>query len=152
MGINSDVHYSSKSNEWTTPQDFYLKLCERFNFTVDLACTTENQKAEYGFCTDLYIDSLQVDWAGFNKSIGGWMWCNPPYGREIGAWVKKAYEESLKGAKIVLLIPSRTDTSYWHDYIFDKAEIEFIRGRLKFGDAKHSAPFPSALVIFGKIT
>lgn len=77
------------------------------------------------------------------------MWCNPPYGRDIGLWVKKAYEESLKGAKIVMLIPSRTDTRYWHDYIFGKAEIEFIKGRLKFGGLKSNAPFPSALVIFG---
>ncbi len=149
LGIES-VHYSSKNNEWTTPRDFYLSLCERFNFTVDLACTTKNQKATYGLCVDLYIDSLQVDWAGFNSTMGGWLWCNPPYGRELGKWVEKAYKESLKGAKIVMLIPARTDTSYWHDYIFDKAEIEFIRGRLKFGDAKHNAPFPSALVIYGK--
>ena len=72
---------------------------------------------------------------------------NPPYGRVIGHWMKKAYEESLSGAKVVCLVPSRTDTAWWHDYAM-KGQIEFIRGRLKFGDAKNSAPFPSAIVIF----
>ena len=76
------------------------------------------------------------------------MFCNPPYGREIGKWVKKAYEESLKGVTIVLLIPARTDTRYFHDYILGKAEIRFLRGRLKFGGCKNSAPFPSMVVVY----
>jgi len=72
---------------------------------------------------------------------------NPPYGREIGIWMKKAYESSLLGAKVVCLVPARTDTRWWHEYAM-KGEIEFIKGRLKFGDAKNSAPFPSAVVVF----
>ena len=74
---------------------------------------------------------------------------NPPYGREIGAWMKKAYESSLQGAMVVCLVPARTDTKWWHDYAI-KGEIEFIRGRLKFGKSKNSAPFPSAVVVFNK--
>ena len=73
---------------------------------------------------------------------------NPPYGREVGVWIEKAYNESLKGATVVCLIPSRTDTKYWHDYCMKASEIRFIKGRLKFGDSKNSAPFPSAIVIF----
>ena len=73
---------------------------------------------------------------------------NPPYGREVGVWIEKAYKESLKGAIVVCLIPSRTDTKYWHDYCMKANEIRFIKGRLKFGDSKNSAPFPSAIVIF----
>lgn len=76
------------------------------------------------------------------------VWCNPPYGREIGKWVEKAYDESLKGAMVVMLLPARTDTRWFHDYIYNKAEIRFVRGRLKFGDSKNSAPFPSMVVIF----
>lgn len=76
------------------------------------------------------------------------VWCNPPYGREIGKWVEKAYKESLEGATVVLLLPARTDTKWFHDYIYGKAEIRFVRGRLKFGDGKNSAPFPSMVVVF----
>ena len=78
----------------------------------------------------------------------GGAFCNPPYGREIGLWVKKAYEESEKGQLVVMLLPARTDTKWFHDYILGKAEIRFVRGRLKFGDSTNSAPFPSMVVIF----
>ena len=76
------------------------------------------------------------------------VWCNPPYGREIGKWVEKAYNESLAGVTVVMLLPARTDTKWFHDYIYGKAEIRFVRGRLKFGDSKNSAPFPSMVIIF----
>ena len=76
------------------------------------------------------------------------VWCNPPYGREIGKWVEKAYNESLVGVTVVMLLPARTDTKWFHDYIYGKAEIRFVRGRLKFGDSKNSAPFPSMVVVF----
>ena len=83
---------------------------------------------------------------------GGAVFCNPPYGREIGKWVRKAYEESRSGTTVVLLIPARTDTAYFHDYIYGKAEIRFLRGRLHFtdeeGNAYAPAPFPSMLVIY----
>lgn len=80
--------------------------------------------------------------------MGGVTFCNPPYGREIGKWVRKAYEESKKGPTVVMLLPARTDTKWFHDYIYGKAEIRFIRGRLKFGGGENSAPFPSMVVVF----
>lgn len=82
--------------------------------------------------------------------IGGGkrVFCNPPYGRELPKWIKKAHDEAEKGALVVMLIPARTDTRAFHDYIYHQAEIRFIRGRIKFGDAKTAAPFPSMIVIF----
>lgn len=76
------------------------------------------------------------------------VWCNPPYGREIGKWVEKAYNESLNGVTVVMLLPARTDTKWFHEFVYGKTEIRFLRGRLKFGDSKNSAPFPSMVVIF----
>ena len=138
-----DVHYSSKTNEWSTPQDFFDELDKEFNFTLDPCSTSENAKcAKYFTAED---DGLKQDWS--NDVV----FMNPPYGREIKHWIKKAYEEHMIGATVVCLIPSRTDTTYWHDYIFGKAsDIRFLRGRLKFGDSKNSAPFPSAVIIYKK--
>ena len=83
------------------------------------------------------------------QNLGGQVvFCNPPYGRELPKWVKKCYEESLNGSLVVMLIPARTDTRWFHDYIYGKAEIRFIKGRLKFGNAKQSAPFPSMVVVY----
>ncbi|MGD7664880.1 DNA N-6-adenine-methyltransferase [Brevibacillus laterosporus] len=76
-------------------------------------------------------------------------WMNPPYGKEIGKWVKKAFEEASKGATVVCLLPARTDTKWWHEYCM-KGEIRLVKGRLKFGDSNNSAPFPSAVIIFGE--
>ena len=136
------IHTSSKSNEWETPKGFFKKYNDIFNFDIDVASTDENHLVDkYWTIED---DALSKDWSGMT------CWMNPPYGREIGKFVKKAYEESLKGATVVCLIPSRTDTAWWHEYVL-KGEIEFIRGRLKFGDSKNSAPFPSMLVVFGKV-
>ena len=145
MSKNLDVHYSSKSNEWSTPQWLYDYLNEKYKFTLDPASDGENQK-----CSKFYTqldNGLEQDW--YNDSV----FCNPPYGRELSKWVKKAFEESLLGDNpIVLLIPARPDTSYWHDYIFNKADtILFIRGRLKFGDSNNSAPFPSAIIIYNDV-
>lgn len=136
-----DVHYSSKTNDWSTPQAFFDELNKEFNFTLDPCATNENAKCNKYFTVE--DDGLKQDWS--NDVV----FMNPPYGREIKYWVKKAYEESLKGATVVCLIPSRTDTAYWHDYIFGKADdIRFLRGRLKFGDSKNPAPFPSAIIIY----
>lgn len=136
-----DVHYSSKTNEWSTPQDFFDELDKEFNFTLDPCSTSENAKCAKYFTVE--DDGLKQDWS--NDVV----FMNPPYGREIKHWIKKAYEESLNGATVVCLIPSRTDTIYWHDYIFGKADdIRFVRGRLKFGGSKNSAPFPSAVIIY----
>ena len=136
-----DVHYSSKTNEWSTPQAFFDELNKEFNFTLDPCATSENSKCNKYFTVE--DDGLKQDWS---KDT---VFMNPPYGREIKYWVQKAYEESLKGATVVCLIPARTDTAYWHDYIFGKADdIRFLRGRLKFGDSKNPAPFPSAIIIY----
>ena len=137
-----DIHYSSKSNEWTTPQDFFDKLNAEFHFTLDVAATQENAKCEKYFTVE--TDGLNQSW------IGQTCWMNPPYGREIGKWIEKAYKESIKGVTVVCLIPARTDTTYWHEFVM-KGEIRFIKGRLKFGSSKLNAPFPSAVVIFRQI-
>lgn len=135
--------FSSKSNEWDTPQDFYDKLNKEFGFNLDPCSTHDNAKCEKHFTQE--EDGLLQDWRGHT------VFMNPPYGRDISRWVQKAYEESKKpNTTVVCLIPARTDTSYWHDYIFGKAkDIRFIRGRLKFGKSKNAAPFPSAVIVFG---
>ncbi len=132
------VHFSNKTDMWATPQDFYDKYNKIFNFTVDVCAISENAKCGVFFTPEQ--DGLKQEWKGV-------CWMNPPYGRQIKQWVKKAYESSLKGATIVCLLPARTDTAWWHDYCM-KGSIEFIRGRLKFGGNKNPAPFPSAIVIF----
>lgn len=118
------VHYSSKTNEWYTPLSVYNPLHEEFKFTLDPCCTPESSKCDKYFTKE--DDGLIQRWNGEVVFI------NPPYGRDIKHWVKKVYDESNNGAICVMLIPSRTDTSYWHDYIFNKAEIRFMRGRIKF--------------------
>ena len=129
---------SSNSNEWTTPQTLFDELNREFNFTLDPCATNENAKCKKYFTIN--EDGLIQDWDGI-------VFMNPPYGREVGKWIKKVYEESQKGTTVVCLIPSRTDTAYWHDYVM-RGEIRFIRGRLRFGSGTGSAPFPSAIVIF----
>ena len=138
------VHFSSNSNEWATPKGLFDILDEEFLFTLDPCATKDNAK-----CSKFYTqedDGLSQDWS--NERV----FMNPPYGREIGKWIKKAYEEYEKGAIVVCLIPARTDTRYWHDYIFPHAAIRFLKGRIKFenGNKPQSAPFPSAVVIFGE--
>lgn len=124
---------------WATPQDFFDNLNAEFDFQLDVCATAENAK-----CGKYYTkeqDGLSMPWTGV-------CWCNPPYGREIGKWVAKAYSASAGGATVVMLIPARTDTKWFHDYIYEKAEIRFVKGRLKFGGSQNSAPFPSMVVIF----
>ncbi|OAW28339.1 DNA N-6-adenine-methyltransferase [Staphylococcus hominis] len=140
-----EVHYSSKSNEWATPQNLFDELNDEFNFTLDPCATDENAKCSKYFTIE--DDGLSKDWS--NDVV----FMNPPYGREIKKWIMKAYEESLNGATVVCLIPARTDTTYWHDFIFGKAnDIRFLKGRLKFGNSKNSAPFPSAIVVYQGVT
>lgn len=132
---------SSKSNEWATPQDFFDELNKEFKFTLDPCSTKENHKCDKFYTIE--DDGLSKDWS--NEVV----FMNSPYGGHTRDWIKKAYEESLKGAIVVCLIVSSTDRTYWHDFIFPRAaEIRFIRGRLKFGDSKMSAPFASAVVVF----
>ena len=139
---NQLVHFTSKSNEWETPSELFNKLDREFHFTLDPCCTHQNAKCERYFV--IAENGLAQDWS--NDVV----FMNPPYGREIGKWVEKAYNESLNGAIVVCLIPARTDTAYWHKYIFNKAsEIRFLEGRVKFVGGKFTAPFPSAVVIYG---
>lgn len=137
--MNTKVLFSKKETTWETPEDFYNKLDNEFHFNRDVCALPENAKNKNYYTPE--INGLNQDWKGI-------CWMNPPYGGEIGKWLKKAYEESLKGATVVCLIPARTDTKYWHNYCMKADEIRFIKGRLKFVGAKNTAPFPSALVIF----
>ena len=130
--------FTSNTPEWATPQDFFDKLDEEFHFDLDVCATPENAKCEKYFTKD--DDGLSQQW-------GGVVYCNPPYGREIGKWVKKCSEYE---GESVMLLPARTDTRWFHDYIYDKAEVRFIKGRLKFNDGKNPAPFPSMVVVFNK--
>jgi phage N-6-adenine-methyltransferase len=140
--------YTSNTDEWSTPQAFFDELNKEFNFNLDPCATTENAKCKRYYTKE--HDGLKMSWGGYS------VYMNPPYGREIGKWVKKAYEEKQKGAKVVCLLPARTDTRWFHEYIWDKEEdrpregvkIRFEKGRLKFGDSKNAAPFPSMVVIF----
>jgi len=133
------VHFSSATVEWPTPQGVFNELNAEFGFTLDPCATHENAKCEKYFT--MADDGLKQDWG--KETV----FMNPPYGRTIKNWMKKAYESSLGGATVVCLPPARTDTKWWHDYAM-KGEIRLIKGRLKFGDSKSSAPFPSAIVIF----
>ena len=134
----NNVHFSSKTDLWSTPQDFYDKLNNEFNFVLDVCATKDNAKCDWFFTEQ--DDGLKQDWIGS-------VWMNPPYGKEIGKWVKKASESVSQNTTIVALLPARTDTRWWHDYCINQ-ETRFIKGRLKFGNQKNSAPFPSAVVIF----
>lgn len=137
-----NVHFSSNTPEWATPQKFFDMLNKEFKFNLDPCATKENAKCKRFFTEK--ENGLQQRW----KSSRVFM--NPPYGRAIGKWVLKAFSENRGGALVVALLPARTDTRWFHDYIYGKAEIRFIKGRLKFGDGKNSAPFPSMVVIFKK--
>jgi phage N-6-adenine-methyltransferase len=136
---NTAIHFSSDRMDWGTPQDFFDRLNAEFHFTLDVCATAENAKCGSYFTPE--VDGLKERWDGYR------CWMNPPYGREIGKWMKKAWDESCKGALVVCLVPARTDTAWWHEYAM-KGEIRYLRGRLKFDGHKNSAPFPSALVIF----
>jgi site-specific DNA-methyltransferase (adenine-specific) len=122
-------HFLSLRLDWRTPKAFYEELDKEFHFDFD-PCPVNPT-----------FDGLSIEWKGSN-------FVNPPYGRELRKWVKKGYEESLKGKLVVMLIPSRTDTECWHSYVMKAKEIRFIKGRLKFDDQKNPAPFPSCVVVF----
>lgn len=135
----TEAMFSSKTDDWATPQDFFDVWNALYDLELDVCADHNNAKCENYFTKE--HDGLQQDWQAKR------CWMNPPYGREIGKWMEKAYQESQRGAIVVCLVPARTDTSWWHDYAMQGA-ITFIRGRLKFGDSKNSAPFPSAVVVF----
>lgn len=136
--------FSSAKEDWETPQDFFDALDREFHFDLDPCADDTNAK-----CADYYTkeqNGLLKDWGG------RCVFCNPPYGRtSTGEWIKKCYEEAQKpGTVVVALIPARTDTKFFHEYIYHKAEIRFIKGRLHFGGSKDAAPFPSMVVVFRK--
>ena len=136
--MDTAVHFSSATDLWATPQPTFDALHAEFGFELDVCALPENAK-----CARYYTpeqDGLAQPWRGK-------CWMNPPYGRVIGKWVRKAYEAAQEGATVVCLLPARTDTAWFHDYC-KKGEIRFLRGRLKFGGSKNSAPFPSMVVIF----
>ena len=139
------VHYSSDKHTWETPQDFFDKLNDAYGFTLDACAEDGTAKVSNYFTVE--DDALTQDWKGT-------VWCNPPYGKEQVKFINKALSESKKHeSTIVLLIPARPDTKVWQDVIFPNAsKICFVRGRLKFGNAKHGAPFPCALVVFGRVS
>jgi phage N-6-adenine-methyltransferase len=125
--------------QWETPTSLFAALDAEFGFTLDVCALPENAKCAHYFTPQR--DGLKQFWQGV-------CWCNPPYGREIGRWISKAAEATKFGATMVCLSPIRTDTGWWHDHIQGRAEVWFLRGRVKFGDAENSAPFPAAIVIF----
>lgn len=131
---------SSNTPEWATPQKVFNELNAEFSFTLDPCSTHENAKCEKHYTKE--DDGLKQNWGGQV------VFCNPPYGRELPKWVKKCYEESINGSLVVMLIPARTDTRWFHNYIYGKAEIRFIKGRLRFGNSNANAPFPSMVVVF----
>ncbi len=137
---NLDCMYTSKTDEWATPQNYFDEINKEFNFNLDPCATKDNHKCDRYFT--LEDDGLTQNWGGCR------VFCNPPYS-QIDKWVEKAFRETRNDNTLVaLLIPSRTDTRYFHNYIYNRAEIRFVKGRLKFGGGKNSAPFPSMLVIF----
>ena len=138
--MNSAVFYSIKTDMWATPQDFFDALDAEFHFTLDACAVKENAKCEAYYTPEQ--DGLDQPWTGR-------VWCNPPYGRNVGQWVKKAHDTASGGGFVVMLLPARTDTRWFHDYIYGKTEVRFIKGRLKFGSCQNAAPFPSMVVIFG---
>lgn len=141
---------SSKKMDYCTPQAFFDELDKEFHFVLDAAASDKNAKCERYFTIE--DDGLKKPW----KIEGGSVFCNPPYGREIWKWIEKAYREALQGTTIVLLIPARTDTTYFHNYIYGKAEIRFVKGRIHFMDSDGfvypPAPFPSMVVIYNNKT
>lgn len=133
------ILFSSDRTDWETPLDLFIKLDQEFNFDVDLCANDKNHLcrtyfSEFNSCLDKEF---------YNKSI----YCNPPYSRSMYKFIKKCYELS-KNNIVVMLLPCRTDTKWFHDFIYNKAEIRFIKGRLKFGGSKNSAPFPSMVVVY----
>lgn len=144
--MNTEVMFSSKTDNWSTPDSFYKLALEKYNINPILDVCADSQNTRCKLFYTKKEDGLKQEW---DKDF----WMNPPYGRNIQHWIKKAYNSCVKyNVEGVMLLPARTDTKWFHDYIYNKSEIHFIKGRLKFGDSKNSAPFPSILVIYRKRT
>ena len=147
--MNSNLMFSSEKQDWETPKHLFNELNKEFMFDTDVCATEQNKKI------DRFVgeeeDALLIEWAELGN-----IFCNPPYETAMqNKIIKKAWEQHQKyGNTVVLLIPARTDTLRWHEYIFGKAEVRFLKGRLKFEEKgvphKNAAPFPSAVVIYRK--
>jgi len=137
MSVDKSVFLSSQTVEWSTDEVFFEQVNREFNFTVDVAADSTNAKCERFY--DIDSDGLMQNWDGET------VWCNPPYGRRIADWIYKA---ATSEATTVLLVPARTDVKWFHEIVIPRAEVRFIKGRLKFGGSKDPAPFPTMLVIF----
>lgn len=133
--------FSSNTSNWETPTDLFYKLDQIYQFNTDVCALPENAK-----CKDFYTPEIN----GLNQVWEGTVWMNPPYGKEMYKWIEKAYNEMFRGVTIVALLPVRTDTKWFHDFINEKVgvSVKFIKGRLKFSNSKNSAPFPSMIVEF----
>lgn len=150
--MKMDVHYSSETDYWETPQRLFNELHMRWNFSVDAAASDSNAKLAHYWTEE--DNALKQNWMGLR------VWLNPPYGHAISSFMRKCHEERHNAELICALVPARTDTRWWHDYVQDKADVWFLKGRLKFEiDGKpilnkktgrpQSAPFPSALLLYG---
>lgn len=141
MSINKGL-MSSNTDQWATPKYLFKEYNQVYNFTLDACASDWNHKVD-NYYTEA-DNGLEQPWTGI-------VWCNPPYGRQIKDWIRKGWESAQQGATVVMLIPARTDTAYWHDYVM-RGEISFLRGRIKFirpdGTEGDAAPFPSAVVVF----
>lgn len=131
--------FSSATDDWSTPVDFFREMDREFGFTLDVCASAENAKVSRFYTRE--EDGLLQPWDGV-------CWLNPPYGETIGQWIERAYYAALDGVTVVCLVPARTDTAWWHDWAMKATEIRYLRGRLKFGGGKNSAPFPSAVLVF----
>jgi phage N-6-adenine-methyltransferase len=146
---SSSTAMSSMDDTWATPRTYFEKVAKEFDFTLDAAALQSSTLVPENWYGPDHVDpdrrdAFTRDWTADAK--GGVIWLNPPYGKTIKEWMKKADEESKKGSTVVCLVPSRTDTAWFHDSCIHH-EVRYIRGRLKFGQAVNAAPFPSALVV-----
>ena len=135
----NNVVFSSDRQDWETPQAFFDAVNDEFQFTLDACATATNAKCERFFSPE--DDALSQYWSGV-------VWMNPPYGYQIGSWIQKAYIESRNDTTVVCLIPAKTETRWWHNFVMRAAEIRLIKGRMRFSGSPINAPFPSALVVF----
>lgn len=136
--------FSSERQDWATPWDFFKLQESKYGpFDLDVCATLENSKCQKFFTP--HDDALSRHWPGH-------CWMNPPYGREIARWLQHACRETYdlgNASQVIALLPARTDTSWWHDFVLQfAAHIDFIRGRIRFEGAINNAPFPSAVVVF----
>lgn len=153
--MNNALMFSKASDEWATPHALYMELWREFPFTHDAAAGYGNAKCIQAWGPSHwnpdYRDALAVDW--FGSAGRGPIWLNPPYSK-CREFIAKAAIEAQKGCTVVCLVPSRTDTRWWHEHVWDGnkprkgVEVRFLKGRVKFGDGKNSAPFPSVVIVF----